>query len=112
MWRHKWPVALQPHIITDNNPNGTITVAQLELAGALLQHEAAAQCFDIRERTILSRTDNLNALFWSRKGSATDDRQLAALLRALAITTNEITPYTTPYFEIEGFCRGFLHVNL
>ena len=47
--------------------------------------EALSQTFDIRERTVLSKTDNLNTLFWQRKGSATTDKVPAHLLRMFGI---------------------------
>ena len=47
--------------------------------------EALAQTFDIRERTVLSKTDNLNTLFWQRKGSATTEKAPAHLLRLFGI---------------------------
>ena len=57
----------------------------LELAGGLLHLEALVQAFAIRERTALGRTDNLNALFWQRAGSATTDKVPAQLLRLFGI---------------------------
>jgi hypothetical protein len=54
------------------------------LAGAVLHYACAAECFDIREHTILSRTDNLATLFWSCKGSVTTTNPAAVLLRQLA----------------------------
>jgi len=44
-----------------------------------------AQAFDIWERTILLKTDNLETLFWQRKASATTDRVPAYLLRLFGI---------------------------
>ena len=55
------------------------------MAGAILQKEAAVQCFDVRERTVLSKTDNLCTLFWSRKGSTTTSAVPAHLLRLMSI---------------------------
>ena len=85
LWRVAWPDTIKNLLITDSNPNGTISISDLELAGGFLQLEAAAQCFDIRERTVLSRTDNLAALFWQRKGSVTSTKSSAALLRLFGI---------------------------
>jgi hypothetical protein len=48
--------ATTAELISWTNPHGTITKSNLELAGSLLHHEAAAKCFDIRERTIISKT--------------------------------------------------------
>ena len=36
--------------------------------------------FDVRECTVLNKTDNLNTLFWKRKGSTTTDKVSAHLL--------------------------------
>ena len=47
--------------------------------------EAIAQTFDVRERTVLSKTDNLNALFWQRKASTSSDKVPAHLLRLFGI---------------------------
>lgn len=85
IWRIEWPEEVTKQLITLDNPNGTFTNSDLELAGALLQLEAASQCFDVRERTVLCRTDNLNTLFWSRKGSASTVKPTAHLLRQLAL---------------------------
>ena len=71
LWRYAWPPDIQAALVSHQNPAGSITSADLELAGAFLQLDAAAQCFDVRERTIMSNTDNLPTLFWTRKGSTT-----------------------------------------
>jgi hypothetical protein len=72
---------------TPAQPRGTVTnTSDLELAGSLLHHEAAAQCVDVRERTILSKTDNTPNLFCQRKGSTTSTGGAPAyLLRAQAL---------------------------
>ena len=84
IWRLKWPQHIIDSLVTDKNPLGTITNSDLELAGGLIHLEAIAQCFDIRERTVLSKTDNLATLFWQRKGNARTDVP-AALLRLFGI---------------------------
>ena len=52
----------------ENNPFGSLTNSDLELAGGLLHLEALANNFDVRELTILSKTDNLATLYWQQKG--------------------------------------------
>ena len=84
LWRLKWPQYIIDRLVTTANPNGTITNSDLELAGGLLHLEAISQCFDVRERTLLSKTDNLPSLFWQRKGNAKSD-VAAALLRLFGI---------------------------
>ena len=85
LWRFQWPQDIIDSLVTDKNPNGTISNSDLELAGGLLHLEALCQHYDVRERTILSRTDNLATLFWQRKGSATTEKAPAHLLRLFGI---------------------------
>ena len=85
IWRLPWPQHIVDRLVTADNPDGDISNSDLELAGGLLHLEALAQTFDIRERTVLSKTDNLNTLFWQRKASATTDKVPAHLLRLFGI---------------------------
>ena len=80
-WRFQWPQDITNKLITDANPHGTITNSDLELAGGLLHLDAITHCFDIRERTVLSKGDNLSTTFWERKGSTTSNKPPAYLLR-------------------------------
>ena len=63
VWRLRRPPHISSLLITDTNPGGTITNSDLELVRVLLHLEALTQTFDIRERTVLSNTDDLNILF-------------------------------------------------
>ena len=85
LWHYKWPDDIIIRPVTDENPSGTISNSDLELAGGLLHLEALAQTFDICERTIPSNTDNLGTLFWQRQGSTTTDKVPAFLLRRFGI---------------------------
>ena len=85
LWRVEWPKDIIDSLVTNKNPSGTITNSDLELAGGLLHLEAICQHYNVRERTILSRTDNLATLFWQRKGSATTQKAPAHLLRLFGI---------------------------
>lgn len=85
LWRLPWPQDLIDKLVSDDNPSGSITSADFELAGGLLQLDAIAHCYDVRERTIVSKTDNLNTMFWERKGSCTTDSSPAYLLRLFGI---------------------------
>ncbi len=72
-WRFQWPQDIVKQLITDSNPQGTITNSDLELAGGLLHLDAITHCFDVRKRTILSKGDNLSTTFWERKGIVTSN---------------------------------------
>ncbi len=52
-----------------DNPHGSITNSDLELAGGLLRLDALSQCFNIREQTVLCKGDNLSTTFGERRGS-------------------------------------------
>ena len=83
MWHLKWPQHIIDSLVTTSNPTGTITNSDLELAGGLIHLDVIAQCFDICEHTVLSKTDNLPTLFWQRKGHARSGDVPATLLRGL-----------------------------
>ena len=85
IWRYQWPKHITDNLVTEHNPHGTITNSDLELAGGLLHLQAIAQSFDVRERTVLSKTDNLAALYWQRKGSATTTKCPHYLLRLFGL---------------------------
>ena len=84
VWRLSFPSSIRAALVTANNPNGTITNSDLELAGSLLQNAAEAACLDIRERTILNFSDNTPTVFWQRKGSVTSVMAATNLLRLQA----------------------------
>ena len=85
VWRVEWPQYVRDMLFSADNPHGSITNSDLELAGGLLHLEAIAQSFDVRERTVLSKGDNLNTTFWERKGSTTTDSAPAYLLRLFGL---------------------------
>jgi hypothetical protein len=85
VWRIEWPDWVRARLVSADNPNGDITNSDLECAGGLIQLEALAQTFDIRERTVVSKGDNLNTTFWERKGSTTTDSVPAYLLRLFGL---------------------------
>jgi len=85
LWRHPWPQWVRDALVSTSNPHGTISNSDLELAGGLMHLDCLAQTFDIRERTVLSRGDNLNTTFWERKGNTTTDSVPAFLLRLFGI---------------------------
>ena len=77
----KWPSYIVNRLVTNKNPSGTISNSDLELAGGLLHLKVLSQCFDIRERTVLSKGDNLSTTFWERSESTTSTKPPANLLR-------------------------------
>jgi hypothetical protein len=68
-----------------DNPTGSITNSDLELAGTITHHDVAAHLGNIRHRTIGTLTDNTPALAWQRKGSTTTTGPAAYLLHCQAL---------------------------
>jgi hypothetical protein len=72
-------------LVSFENPQGTVTNSDLELAAGLVQNDVAAHSFYIRKRTIASGSDNIPTLAWQRKGSTTTTAAPAYLLRVQAL---------------------------
>jgi hypothetical protein len=85
LWRAPFPLEVQQAIVSSNNPTGSITNSDLELAGTIAQHDVLVHHVDCRERTIHTLTDNTPALAWQTKGSTTTTGVPAYLLRLQAI---------------------------
>ena len=84
VWRTPVPADLQARLISDDNPNGTVTNSDLELAGTVL-HEAILTRYPLRECTILTGSDNKAAIAWRHKGSNSLAGPSAYLLREVAL---------------------------
>jgi len=85
LWRQKFASSVQRQLISFDNPKGTITNSDLELAGSVAQQDVLAQAADIREKTIHTLCDNTPAVYWQRKGSTTTTGPVAYLLRLQSI---------------------------
>ena len=80
VWRIPFPKDIVDFLVSWTNPQGTVNNSELELAGGVVHSDCVAQCFVVKERTTLSRTDNTAGLWWQRKGSATCTSAPAHLL--------------------------------
>ena len=84
VWREALPAELQARLISENNPRGTITNSDLELAGTIMHEVIWAQETGIAEATIVTGCDNTPAVAWRHKGSNSLDGPSAYLLREAA----------------------------
>jgi hypothetical protein len=85
LWRAKFEPEVVRKLVSFFNPRGTVTSFDLELAAGLVQHDIAAQAFDIRQRTISGGSDNTPTIAWQTKGSTTTTGTPAYLLRLQAL---------------------------
>jgi hypothetical protein len=84
VWREEVPLNIQAEVVTEDNPTGTITNSDLELAATILQEKLLGE-FDIAEKTILTGCDNTPSVAWRHKGSNSLDGASAYLLRFAAL---------------------------
>lgn len=85
LWRSQFPQHITNSVISWENPKGSLTNSDLELAGTLAGLDVATRHFDLREQTISTLTDNTPALAWQQKGSTTTTGCAAYLLRLRAL---------------------------
>lgn len=85
VWRAQFPHSIQRQLVSWDNPTGSITNSDLELAAQIAAHDVLVSSRDCRERTISTFTDNVATRAWHRKGSRTTLGATAYLLRLLAL---------------------------
>jgi hypothetical protein len=85
LWRSRWPAIIPKRIISSNNPHGTITNSELELAATIAQFDILVQVIDIRSYTIPNLSDNSATVAWQRKGAASTSGPVAYLISLHAL---------------------------
>jgi hypothetical protein len=81
LWRQTFPTSIQDNFCSFNNPTGSITNSDLELAGNVGHQDVLAQEVDLTEANIATGTDNKATESWRLKGSSTSSKARAYLLR-------------------------------
>ena len=84
VWRTHLPKDIRKQLITEQNPGGTVTIGDLELAATVIQDTMWA-AHDINERTLLNGSDNMGAVVWRHKGSNSLRGPSAYLLREASL---------------------------
>ena len=84
-WRSVFPPHVQSALVSSSNPNGTISISDLELLAQIALQDLLLNRYDCRERTISVFTDNIATRAWHRKGSITTLGPAAYLLRILSL---------------------------
>ncbi|KAL7475425.1 hypothetical protein ACHAW6_001339, partial [Cyclotella cf. meneghiniana] len=98
-----WPDYIKQRLVIEDNPNGTITNSDLELAGGLLHLEALTQAFDITERTLLSKGDNLSTTFWEQKDTFCHDFHTAQETVQAGVTSSNVAQAITAWNQWTEF---------
>ena len=58
VWQARFPNDIAHQLITYDNPRGSVTNSDLELAATVTQHDIITQHYDVRECTLHNATDN------------------------------------------------------
>ena len=86
LWQVGWPEDIQRQLVTDDNKNGSITINDLELAGAVLNWLALeCQQLDLQYKHVGTFCDNTSAVAWAYKLRTSKSHIAAQLLRILSI---------------------------
>ena len=90
MWRHPWPPDIIKALISDKNPEVTLTNSKLELA-ALVLHKATLldTCLEAMMAVPRSVSDNTPTLSWSTRETSTTNPVVADLFRIRALHSRQ-----------------------
>ena len=67
VWRISFPPSIASQVVSDSNPNGSLTNSDLEQAAVLLQFSVLEQHVDMRHRSSLIFSDNSPTVAWSER---------------------------------------------
>ena len=86
VFRMQWPPDISASIVSDNNPTGTITNSDLEMAGLLMLWLVMEEtCHDLTNAHIALFSDNSPTVHWVQRLAAKHSHIAIQLLRALAL---------------------------
>jgi len=89
LWRASFPEAIQKRLVSSENPNGDINNSDLELVAGIVSNDAAAQNFDIRERTVHSNVLDEKGLHY--------DKQCTSLSPPSPSLSPTVSPLRSPH---------------
>ena len=86
LWRARFPHDVQRLLVSSDNPRGTVTNSDLELAGSIAQDDILAQALPGQHHlSTCTFSDNTPAVSWKSKGSTTTTGPAAYLLQQYAL---------------------------
>jgi hypothetical protein len=111
-WRLAWPADITARLVSRSNPEGDITINDLEMAGLLLQHLVLEMLVLLKHEHVAAWCDNTSTVSWAQRMTSSRSRISHRLVRALMmrinalmmrINVNEASPLVT--VSIQG-CRN------
>jgi len=99
VWRVEFPIEIQKQLVSFDNPKGSISNSDLEMAGLLLQWMVLENFADLAHAHVACWCDNTPTVSWASHLLATKAIKAARLLRILALRmiTCRASPLTTSH---------------
>ena len=85
IWWAPFPSSVQQALVSTDNPSGSITNLNLELAGTIAHEATLTMVHDLRHCTIATFSDNTPAVAWVNKASTTTAGPASYLLRSSSL---------------------------
>ena len=85
VFRLEWPEDIKQSIVTDDNPNGTITNSDLEMAGLLMLWLVMEDVCNVEHAHVALFSDNSPTVHWVQRMAAKNSGIAMQLVRALAL---------------------------
>jgi hypothetical protein len=86
VWQVEWPQDIRENLVTDDNPNGSLSINDLELAGIVLNFLALEIVApSIKHKHVGTYCDNTSAVSWATKLRTSKSIPAARLLRMLGL---------------------------
>jgi hypothetical protein len=97
VWRLEWPPDIQARLVSWSNPQGDLTINDLEMAGLLLHYLVLELLVDLKHEHVAAWCDNTSTVSWARRMTSSKSKIGHRLVRALMmrINVNEASPLVT-----------------
>jgi hypothetical protein len=94
VWRVEWPEDIRQSVVSYDNPSGSISNSDLEMAGMVLHYLVLEHLVALRHVHVAAWCDNTPTVSWTNKLSSSRSSVAGRLTRALAmrIHANEASP--------------------
>ncbi len=102
VWRIPFPEKIQQKLVSQNNPSGTITNSDLEMAGLLMHWIVLESVADVQHAHVAAGCDNTPTVAWTSRLLASKARTAAHLVRALALRMLACQASPLAAFHIAG----------
>ena len=106
-----FPSSVQQALVSTDNPSGSITNSDLELAGTIAHEAMLADVHDLCHCTVATFSDNTSTVAWGNKASTTTTSPASYLLHSSSLLQHQ-HQYLSQQFYISGPANHLADVAL